>query len=297
MAERRMMAKSVIETDMFMDMPMSTQCLYFHLLLRADDDGFIRNPSAIRRETGCSQDDFKLLVAKQYIIPFESGVIVIRHWKIHNYIRKDRYNETDCPEKDELELDASNAYKIKASSGSDTNGTPLVYQKDTDCQPNDNHVVDEMDTQVRLGKVRLGKDNIAAAARARNANIVPTNPVYDIFSNNIHPITGSIEADKLDDMVSQYSEKWVIAAIEEAAASNGRSVKYIEAVLERWSREGFKAERGKTSGRAKETHSGNKCQAESSRYADYEAADRNQVHPWDLPAGSRRDRTEQGDDS
>ena len=126
MAERRMMAKSVIETDMFMDMPMSTQCLYFHLLLRADDDGFIRNPSAIRRETGCSQDDFKLLVAKQYIIPFESGVIVIRHWKIHNYIRKDRYNETDCPEKDELELDASNAYKIKASSGSDTNGTPMV---------------------------------------------------------------------------------------------------------------------------------------------------------------------------
>ena len=296
MAERRMMAKSVIETDMFMDMPMSTQCLYFHLLLRADDDGFIRNPSAIRRETGCSQDDFKLLVAKQYIIPFESGVIVIRHWKIHNYIRKDRYNETDCPEKDELELDSSNAYKIKASDSLDTSCTPTVYQTDTGCQPSVTHVVDEMDTQVRLGKVRLGKDNIAAAC-ARNANSVPTNLIYDIFSNNIHPITGSIEAEKLDDMVSHYSEKWVVAAIEEAAASNGRSVKYIEAVLERWSRDGFKAERGKSSGRIKESHSGNQCQAESSRYADYEAADRNQVHPWDLPAGSRRDRTEQGGDS
>ena len=297
MAERRMMAKSVIETDMFMDMPMSTQCLYFHLLLRADDDGFIRNPSAIRRETGCSQDDFKLLVAKQYIIPFESGVIVIRHWKIHNYIRKDMYHPTECQsEKNTLELDKRNVYNPIESTVQET---PLHDRNEpvTDTLQDCDEPVTNPLIQDRLGKVRLGKDNIAAAARARNANIVPTNPVYDIFSNNIHPITGSIEADKLEYMVSQYSEKWVIAAIEEAAASNGRSVKYIEAVLERWSREGFKAERGKTSGRAKETHSGNKCQAEGSRYADYEEADRNQVHPWDVQTGTGRDRTEQGDDS
>lgn len=296
MAERRMMAKSVIETDMFMDMPMSTQCLYFHLLLRADDDGFIRNPSAIRRETGCSQDDFKLLVAKQYIIPFESGVIVIRHWKIHNYIRKDMYHPTECQsEKNTLELDKRNVYNPIESTVQET---PLhdCNEPVTDTLQDCDGAVTKPLIQDRLGKVRLGKDNIAAAC-ARNANIVPTNLVYDIFSNNIHPITGSIEAEKLDDMVSRYSEKWVMAAIEEAAASNGRSVKYIEAVLERWSRDGFKAERGKSSGRIKESHSGNQCQAESSRYADYEAADRNQVHPWDLPADSRRDRTEQGNDS
>ena len=241
MAERRMMAKSVIETDMFMDMPMSTQCLYFHLLLRADDDGFIRNPSAIRRETGCSQDDFKLLVAKQYIIPFESGVIVIRHWKIHNYIRKDRYNETDCPEKDELELDASNAYKIKASSGSDTNGTPMVYQTDTDCQPNDNHVVDEMDTQVRLGKVRL----VTTTTTAREDD--DWKKVAESFSKNVHPISGAIERDRLIDLMDSFSSDWLLAAIDEAVVSSngGISIKYLASILERWKREGFRSERKK----------------------------------------------------
>ena len=188
MVERRMMAKSVIETDMFMDMPMSTQCLYFHLLLRADDDGFIRNPSAIRRETGCNQDDFKLLVVKQYIIPFESGVIVIRHWKIHNYIRKDMYHPTECQsEKNMLELDKRNVYNpiestVQEDPLHDCNESVTDTLQDCD-EPVTNPLI-----QDRLGKDRLGKDNIAAAARARNANSVPTNLIYDIFSNNIHPI-------------------------------------------------------------------------------------------------------------
>ena len=115
MAERRMMAKSVIEADSFMDLPMSTQCLYFHMLLRADDDGFIKNPSAIRRAIGCGSDDMTLLIAKRFILPFESGVIVIRHWKIHNYIQKDRYRPSDCEEAKQIETDANKAYKIKAS--------------------------------------------------------------------------------------------------------------------------------------------------------------------------------------
>lgn len=90
MAERRMMAKSVIDTDTFLDMPASTQNLYFHMLLRADDDGFIASPKGILRIIGASDDDLKLLLAKQYLFRFESGVVVIKDWKIHNYIQSDR---------------------------------------------------------------------------------------------------------------------------------------------------------------------------------------------------------------
>ena len=89
MAERRMFAKTIIDSDSFLDMPLSTQALYFHLSMRADDDGFLNNSKKIQRMVGCSDDDLKLLIAKRFIIPFESGVVVIKHWRIHNYIRSD----------------------------------------------------------------------------------------------------------------------------------------------------------------------------------------------------------------
>ena len=94
MAERRMFAKTIIDSDAFLDMPLSSQALYFHLSMRADDDGFINNPKKIQRMIGGSDDDLKLLVLKRFVIPFESGVCVIKHWMIHNYIRSDRYKET-----------------------------------------------------------------------------------------------------------------------------------------------------------------------------------------------------------
>ena len=94
MAERRMFAKTIIDSDAFLDMPLSTQALYFHLSMRADDDGFINNPKKIQRMIGSSDDDLKLLCVKKFIIPFESGIVVIKHWKIHNYIQKDRYKPT-----------------------------------------------------------------------------------------------------------------------------------------------------------------------------------------------------------
>ena len=137
MAERRMFAKTIIDSDAFLDMPLSTQSLYFHLSMRADDDGFINNPKKIQRMIGASDDDLKLLIAKNFIIPFESGIVVIKHWKIHNYIRNDRYKETVYKEeKTMLEVKENNAYTL---------GIPNGYQTDT---------------QVRLGQVRSGKDSI-----------------------------------------------------------------------------------------------------------------------------------------
>ena len=114
MAERRMFAKTIIDSDAFLDMPANTQLLYFHLSMRADDDGFINNPKKIQRMVGCSDDDIKLLIAKKFIIPFESGIVVIKHWKIHNYIAKDRYTETKYKdEKNMLMLDENNAYSLE----------------------------------------------------------------------------------------------------------------------------------------------------------------------------------------
>ena len=94
MANRRMFAKSIVTTDQFLSMPLSTQALYFQLGMQADDDGFVGNPRGIQRLLGCSDDELKLLIAKQYVIPFDSGVVVIRHWRLHNNIQKDRYTST-----------------------------------------------------------------------------------------------------------------------------------------------------------------------------------------------------------
>lgn len=143
MAERRMFAKTIIDSDAFLDMPLSTQSLYFHLSMRADDDGFINNPKKIQRMIGACDDDLKVLVAKKFIIPFESGIVVIKHWKIHNYIRNDRYKETVYQEEKALLAEKDNkAYTVDY-------GIP---------DGNQNGYI--MDTQVRLGKERIGKGSV-----------------------------------------------------------------------------------------------------------------------------------------
>lgn len=125
MATRRMFSLDVVNTDLFLDMPVSAQCLYFHLGMRADDDGFIASPKQIMRMATCTQDDMKILVSKGFVIPFESGIVVIRHWKQHNYIQSDRYRKTKyTEEKDRLEL-KDNVYvldteRIQSSSKTDT---------------------------------------------------------------------------------------------------------------------------------------------------------------------------------
>lgn len=130
-----MFSKKITDTDTFLDMPLSSQALYFHLNMHADDDGFVSNAKTIKRMIGSSDDDLKLLLAKQFIFAFESGVVVIKDWKIHNYIRKDTYSKTIySDEKEQLEQDSNGSYTLR---------------------PRD---VDEPLTQVRLGKDRLGKD-------------------------------------------------------------------------------------------------------------------------------------------
>lgn len=94
MAERRMFSKVIIDSDAFLDMPLSTQALYFHLSMRADDDGFLNNARKIQRLVGASDDDLRLLLMKRFVIGFEGGILVIKHWRMNNYLRKDRYTPT-----------------------------------------------------------------------------------------------------------------------------------------------------------------------------------------------------------
>lgn len=141
MAERRMMSKKIIDTDKFLDMPQSTQNLYFHLLLRADDDGFIQSPKSVMRITGCKDDDLKLLIAKEFLIRFDTGVIVIKHWRIHNYLRVDRYNKSELPEVKQVQL----VDKVYELTGGTTIGIPMVT---------------EMDTQIRIDKIREEENRI-----------------------------------------------------------------------------------------------------------------------------------------
>lgn len=144
MAERRMMSKSIIKSDTFLDMPATTQNLYFHMLLDADDDGFINAPKSIMRMIGAKDDDMKVLSAKQFVIPFESGVVVIKDWKIHNYIQNDRYKPSTLPERDLLNIQKDKTYTLKSD----------VSKMDTECIQTVSIGKD------RLGKVRLGKDRI-----------------------------------------------------------------------------------------------------------------------------------------
>lgn len=145
MAQRRMFSMKIVDTDAFLEMPLSTQSLYFHLAMRADDDGFVSNPKKIGKMLGTQDDDYKLLCAKKFIIPFENGVCVIKHWLIHNLVRGDRYMETQWKEQKNLLF------------------TDPETKKYTINKPENNNVIpngNQMATQVRLGKVRLGKKDI-----------------------------------------------------------------------------------------------------------------------------------------
>ena len=132
MAERRMFAKTIVLSDAFLDMPLSARCLYFTLGMFADDDGFVNSPKGIMRQAGCSEDDMKVLLAKKFLLAFETGVIVIKHWRINNYLRNDRYVPTKYgDEKAALGTDENGAYTISKLVGIPNNGIPnIVYTQD-----------------------------------------------------------------------------------------------------------------------------------------------------------------------
>lgn len=211
MAERRMFAKTIIDSDAFLDMPISARLLYYDLSMRADDDGFLNNPKKIQRMIGCSEDDLKLLIAKNFIIPFESGVVVIKHWKIHNYIRNDRYKETVYQEeKALLDVKENKAYTL---------GIPNGYQ---------------MDTQVRLGKDRLVEDSIGKDIICDSDEPQPPKKVKHKYGEYKNVLLTDEELEKLKTEYSDYEER--IERLSSYVASTGKSYKSHYATIRNWAR-------------------------------------------------------------
>ena len=154
----------IVDTDAFLEMPVSSQLLYFHLLMRADDEGFIANPKRIMKMTGIQEDDLKILMAKRFILTFESGVVVIKHWLIHNSIRMDRFNPTKYEnEKNSLYLKENKAYSEVA----------------TERQP----VGNQMAGQVKLSEVKLSKDNLTQESGLVDTKPTPKEQAEKFFTN------------------------------------------------------------------------------------------------------------------
>lgn len=174
MAQRRMFSKQITDTDAFLDMPATAQNLYFHLNMHADDDGFLGNAKTIKRMVGASDDDLKIITAKQFILVFDDGVSVIRDWHIHNYIQKDRYHPTVYQEdKEKLQLTKNKQYQISSNQHKEIENAE-VKQLDTECIQD----VPKTDTEVRLGKskVRLGKARLGKSKSKLPERDKPTDP-------------------------------------------------------------------------------------------------------------------------
>lgn len=202
MAERRMFSKSIVLSDAFLDMPMSARCLYFTLGMLADDDGFVGSPKSIMRQCGASNDDMAVLIQKRYVLGFESGIIVIKHWRMNNYLRNDRYSQTTyLEEKEQLAIDEKGAYTEKNKLGI----------------PDDNHLV----TQVSIGKESIDKVSIDKNTRHKHGlyqNVLLTDEQLETLKNEIPNY-------------EEYIEK-----VSEYVASTGKTYKNYLATIRNWYR-------------------------------------------------------------
>ncbi|WP_435889767.1 DnaD domain protein [Enterococcus cecorum] len=230
-----MINKRIIVSDTFLDMPLSAQALYFHLNAIADDDGFIENPNSFKRMIGASNDDLKILIAKQYILPFESGVVVVKHWLIHNYIRRDRYNETmHVEEKKKLQINEDKTYSYYE-------GIPLVNQPTTNGIP-----------MVDTGKDRTGKDNNHNTKQ--DENILEGSPqdeqatsslssLFEFWESNGFGMIAPKTRQDLTYWVKDFQEigateqealELIQEALKLAINANARRYNYVNGILKNW---------------------------------------------------------------
>ena len=165
MAQKRMFNKTITNDDNFLEMPISSQVLYFHLSMNADDDGFVNNWKSIMRMTGTKEDDLKVLITKQYIIPFDSGVIVIKHWRLNNYLQKDRIVPTQYQkELKQLQLDNNNVYKMY------TKCIHSIEENSIDKNSIEKEINKEKETYGEFNNVKLTKEEYH---KLEQANLLP----------------------------------------------------------------------------------------------------------------------------
>ena len=220
MAERRMFTMKIVDSDAFLDMPLSTHALYFHLSMRADDDGFVNNPRKIQRMIGASDDDLRLLLAKRFILGFENGVVVIKHWRMHNLLRKDRYNPTQyIEEKSTLEIKEDGAYTEKGE----------VDYLATTWQPNGN----QMATQVSIGKDRIVKDSIGECISAEPTP-APKKPTKHKRGEYNHVLLTEDQEQKLFDEYGEILTAKAIVFLDEYIEMKGYKAKNHYLAIRKW---------------------------------------------------------------
>lgn len=229
MAEKRMFTQKIIDSDAFLDMPLSTQALYFHLNMRADDDGFVNNPKRIQRTIGASEDDLKLLVAKRFVIGFENGVIVIKHWRMHNTLRKDRYNPTQYQE--ELAM-----LEVKDNSAYTEKDVPVIESVATRWQPDGNHSA----TQYSIDKISIDLDKdskediYADSDESEQPAQKPKKPVKHKYGEYKNVLLTDDELEKLQEEYFDWAER--IERLSSYIASTGKAYKSHYATIRNWAR-------------------------------------------------------------
>ena len=250
MAERRMFAKTIIDSDAFLDMSLSTQALYFHLSMRADDEGFVNNPKKIQRMIGCGDDEMKMLIAKKFIIPFESGVCVIKHWRIHNYIQKDRFKETVYQEeKQHLELKENKAY------------TYIENPMDTICIQD----VSKMDSQYSIGKDSIGKDSID---KVNSSSDEKYKEIYNIYEQLGFGTINIASISDIDMLIEENTFEYVKNAMLEANRKGIRRLDYVMGILKDWKVNGMKTSIDKYKTEPKEENKNNRLEEFNKRLAE-----------------------------
>lgn len=217
MAKKRMFNNTVLDTDAFLDMPLSAQALYFHLNLRADDDGFISNPKRIQQYIGASEDDLKLLVLKSFVIAFDDGVIVIKHWRMHNTIRNDRYQPTNFQEDLALlGIKENKAYTLDFSKV-ETECIPNGNQMATKCIPNVSTDIGldlDIDIDKNINNITVSKDTVCQTDNVRRV-VEEWNKLSSLGIQSVSKLSKSSKRYKsLVARLKEYSIEDVLKAID-----------------------------------------------------------------------------------
>lgn len=222
MASKRMISKVISDEDKFVDMHAESQALYFHLNLKADDEGFVAGPNRMLRMLGINKERLDELVENEFIFYFDSGIALIRHWHIHNSLRKDRAKETIYQEeKAKVCLDDCRIYVLADA-----------------CPSN----VRQMSAQERVGEYRLKKCSVDKESRAQNApdeKSLSQNKLDEVLLKAAETFPYKLTAKAFSKYAEQMDIECIAYAIEEARISGKRSLGYVRAVLNRLLSEGI----------------------------------------------------------
>lgn len=222
-ANRRMFSRDVVMTDDFLDLPPTTKALYFFLNLEADDDGFVGNPKTIMRLVGTTKEDMKLLIEGNYVLLFNSGVVVITDWTEHNSIRKDRKKPTRFAEE---------MQQIALVEGN-------KYQWLSDVQPTDNQLTTKCQTNGCIGEDRIGEDRIGEVREEKQPTTTPPLNqdlvnLYQSFEAEIGRPLSPLQTQDLQYMLEDFNADFILEALKEAVSQGKANFAYIKAILNRW---------------------------------------------------------------